>query len=948
MRLSRIRPLPSGGSQGIATRRSSNALIRAIALALSLAASPVAWAATFTVNSSDDANDGTCNAGHCSLREAIIAANALAGADDIAFAIPGAGVHTISVLVSMLPQLTEAVTIDGYTQPGASANTLAVGSDAAILIQLDGSGLGTGAGLTILASGCTIRGLSITNFPNAGINNPSPTSGHAFEGNFIGLEPDGTTAGGNGGTGIRCAACSMSTLGGTAPGARNVISSNGAHGLAIQNAAPSNTVQGNYIGTDAGGALARPNAQRGIFLSGGGATGNMIGGAAAGAGNLISGNGTEGIRINAAMNTVAGNRIGTNAAGTTAIPNSVGIQLTSGPNTIGGTTAAERNLISGNSTRGILINSGSDNAIIGNFIGTDATGTSAIANGTGILIQNSIKNVIGGTASAARNLISGNTSNGVRIAAGNTATTGNTILGNFIGTDVSGTLPLGNGLGIVLDGGGSVGLTGNTVGGALAGSANVIGAHTDAGILATGANSSGNSIVGNFIGTDLSGISSLPNAEGVRIDGQASIQVQDNRIFNNAAGVSVQDGASGLEGGSSGNCLVFNTAGATNATGASNTFSGNWWGSPDGPSGVGPGTGDSVSADIVFAPFLGVAPAGCPTSTGTISIVEDTVPDGPQDFGFNGTVGNFTLDDDADGTHSNTFTSSAPAGMHSVTQFGIMGFEVTAVSCSDPTADSMTNLATHTATINLSAGETVTCTFQNTQNGTVTIIKDALPDGPQDFAFSGTLGSFSLDDDADAALNNSAALSVAPGVYTSIEGVVAGFVLTGLSCSDPTANTATDIPSATATIDVSPGEAVSCTFENTQNGSITITKDTVPDGPQDFSFSGGLGAFSLDDDADGTLANSLSFIVEPGIYSVTEMLEDGYLLTSLTCVDPTSNTTVGGSTADIAVDPGEDIECTFVNAEEGFAVGIPLQGPLALLILTLALTGTGIWFLKRR
>src|SRR5262245_8777850 len=93
---------------------------------------------TIVVDNTVDPGDGICASPGCTLREAITAANTNPGADTIVFNIPGGGVHTISP-TSSLPEITESVTIDGYTQPGASENTLAVGDDAVLLIELDGS-----------------------------------------------------------------------------------------------------------------------------------------------------------------------------------------------------------------------------------------------------------------------------------------------------------------------------------------------------------------------------------------------------------------------------------------------------------------------------------------------------------------------------------------------------------------------------------------------------------------------------------------------------------------------------------------------------------------------------------------------------------------------------------------------------------------------------------------
>ena len=311
---------------------------------------------------------------------------------------------------------------------------------------------------------------------------------------------------------------------------------------------------------------------------------------------------------------------------------------------------------------------------------------------------------------------------------------------------------------------------------------------------------------------------------------------------------------------------------------------------------------------------------------GTIEIIKDTVPDGPQDFAFTTTGGlnpaTFDLDDDADGTLSNTQTyNSVAAGAYSVTETAVAGFTTT-LACVDP--DGGTTTSGNTATIDLDPGETVTCTYTNTeQPGTIEIVKDTVPDGPQDFAFTTTGGlnpaTFDLDDDADGTLSNTQTYnSVAAGAYSVTETAVAGFTTT-LACVDPDGGSSTS--GNTATIDLDPGETVTCTYTNTeQPGTIEIIKDTVPDGPQDFAFTttGGLNpaTFDLDDDADGTLSNTQTYnSVATGAYSVTETAVAGFT-TTLACVDPDGGTTTSGNTATIDLDPGETVTCTYTNTEQ--------------------------------
>ena len=212
-------------------------------------------------------------------------------------------------------------------------------------------------------------------------------------------------------------------------------------------------------------------------------------------------------------NTVESNSIGTNASGTTAEGNSTGIGIfnNSSNNTIGGTTESARNLISGNSFMGIGISPASggptsDNVIQGNFIGTDVTGTSALANGGfgGIYMSGSsgaasANNQIGGTdhdsgvCNRACNLISGNGDEGIALSGFNSVISGTLIEGNFIGTALNGTDPLGNGgAGVQINE-----ASDNSVGGLATGAGNRIANNGDNGI--TVLSGTGNQILGNRV-----------------------------------------------------------------------------------------------------------------------------------------------------------------------------------------------------------------------------------------------------------------------------------------------------------------------------------------------------------------------------------------------------------------------------------------------------------------
>src|SRR2546428_231082 len=237
------------------TRRDQKRFITALALAGSLLIAglslsrhlrnwiePTAYAATYTVNTVDDHDDGVCNVADCTLREAINAANAGSGGDTISFNIPGAGLHTIN-LTSGLPGIFKTMTIDGTTQPGFSG---------APLIELNGAGAGSGAyGLAFPAApNAIVKGLIINRFGGYGISVDS-FSGLVVQGCYIGTNATGTAAAPNGAGGIRVNVSGI-TIGGTSAGSRNVISGNTGNGIDIVSGAV--TVQGNFIGNNAAGS----------------------------------------------------------------------------------------------------------------------------------------------------------------------------------------------------------------------------------------------------------------------------------------------------------------------------------------------------------------------------------------------------------------------------------------------------------------------------------------------------------------------------------------------------------------------------------------------------------------------------------------------------------------------------------------------------------------------
>ncbi|MFP6658937.1 MAG: hypothetical protein VB853_12210, partial [Pirellulales bacterium] len=307
-------------------------------------------------------------------------------------------------------------------------------------------------------------------------------------------------------------------------GEPNVISGNLREGIKIFGSSTNNVVGGNHIGTNAAGDEAVGN-DTGVRISGL-ASANTIGGTAAADRNVISGNVDEGLLLAADNNTVSGNFIGTNATGTAALGNDEGVLIYNTADIlIGGVADGSGNVISGNEGDGIRITGkkSANNTIAGNLIGTNAAGDAAIGNKQGIRLE-SVNNTIGGDASGAGNVISGNSINGIilRVGAG-----GTTIAGNRIGLNAAGNGDIANRVGVLIEH-----TADNTVGGTAAGAGNSIGGNTQQGIKITGAAASGNHIRGNAIGFDRQTGTVVANLDGVRITEGAS----DNSIGGTQAG----------------------------------------------------------------------------------------------------------------------------------------------------------------------------------------------------------------------------------------------------------------------------------------------------------------------------------------------------------------------------------------------------------------------------
>ncbi len=336
-------------------------------------------------------------------------------------------------------------------------------------------------------------------------------------GNLIGVDVTGSATLPNTLAGVSAPLGSGLTIGSIGSGPKNVISGNAGGGIVLGAGSTNTLIQGNIIGLDptGSGALSSGSAMSGVTITN--SRGNTIGGTVSGAGNVISGNGGAGVSISgtsSGKDLIAGNMIGTNAAGTVAVPNgSFGVALAGASSTVGGTVLGARNVISGNKLNGLFIGSSpasatSGNLVEGNLIGTDTTGTKAIPNVGGIVVNGASNTTIGGTSAVALNVISGNGAEGVQIAQSNGTTTGNLVAGNFIGVDVTGEAILPNsGVGVLTS------APGTTIGGPTASFRNVISANASFGVqILPGATSS--VVSGNYIGLDAAGTGALGNVLG--------------------------------------------------------------------------------------------------------------------------------------------------------------------------------------------------------------------------------------------------------------------------------------------------------------------------------------------------------------------------------------------------------------------------------------------------
>ena len=457
----------------------------------------------YTVTNTGDSGNG-------SLRWAIQSANDDPGADTIDFQVPvtdpgyADGVWTIR-LTSQLPLVTDAATvISGTSQAVYQGDTNPGGPE----IQLLWTGTVTASGLILESSENVVHGLAVNGFVGAGVGiSGTQATSNVVTGNWFGLSPVGTKVVSNDYAGVAVYHASHNTIGGTAPGERNIFGSGDGVGVSIQGSdAAHNRVVGNHIGISGTVAI---GGWAGVDLRHG-AHHNTIGGAAGGEGNVIAGN-VVGVVITgtgANLNTVRGNIIGLDPSGVTPVGNAnYGVRISGGASN----NIVLGNTIAGNDGHGVVIwDSGSTgNKLLGNYIGTDAAGTPGLGNRAyGVVVDAGVQESwIGADMPGLGNVIAGNGEGGVLITG--TGTISTTVWGNFVGVDSTAKQVIPNqGHGICVTGGAQR----TWIGGSNPWTRNVIGANLGYGVRISGMDTASNTVTANFVG--ITGTMAIGNRDG--------------------------------------------------------------------------------------------------------------------------------------------------------------------------------------------------------------------------------------------------------------------------------------------------------------------------------------------------------------------------------------------------------------------------------------------------
>jgi len=550
----------------------------------------------------------------------VMTGGAILGSDGVspAVRIDGSaltGTAAADGLVFTKPSEVDSLAVTGFGGSGVTFNSGCVMKGCFIGVTADGYAFGNGTGITITGSNCTIgTGTSgllhnlISGNLEAGIwLSGSGATGNRIFGNLIGTDPTGSgvtpmgnvdgiritdgsgnqiglqmsgslnaninlnTISGNTGFGIAIDGGSNNKIddnliglnaAGTAVANASggvwiddsafnrithcVVSGNSEAGIQIVDGAHDTTVTSNNIGVDSTGSTDCANQGDGIVLGDGTSNNpvwnNQIGGATSGSGgigvglgNIITANQGFGIDVLSGSNdTILGNFIGVHADSFPSANSYSGIQITGTGETVGGSLGVAGNVISGNTEDGILVANSGSVTIVGNIIGLDTGSNLASNGGNGVNIQGSYGVQVGDADASLRNVISGNGGAGVMIVGDS-----NVVLGNYIGADVSGDCTGVGNCGVSATYGGIVIASGseNVLGGYSLSEGNLIVSSSASGIHLTGDQTVDNFVVGNIIGLTLDWVGDISNADNNSVNAGYGIAVDGGASNNTVGGI---------------------------------------------------------------------------------------------------------------------------------------------------------------------------------------------------------------------------------------------------------------------------------------------------------------------------------------------------------------------------------------------------------------------------
>jgi uncharacterized repeat protein (TIGR01451 family) len=880
------------------------ALIALVVLGLAASSGTGAVAGTtFTVDSSADTadasvGDGVCAdaAGSCTLRAAIAESNASADSKDtIAFTGP------LSIaLESELPTITDPVDIDGTTQPGCAGSP-----------TVEVRATGNRNGLVLNAGNSTVCGLVLNRLFDA---IQVFSSDNRIEGNFIGTDVAGAAALANEHVGINVFSGARNQFD------RNVVSGNRGNGLEILAFSSGNVIQGNHFGTNATGTAALPNGGLDLSIN---SDNDTIGGTVAAARNVIAGHVVIGQPSTGAR--VQGNYFGTDETGRTALEPRFSFEVTGTGAKIGGSAGVT---LGGPCTGAcnvfakVLILGGANHVVQGNFLGTNVSGSVALGTSWGIEIADGYDNLIGGTDPAERNLISGNALKGVLIA--NTSFR-NRIVGNFIGTDASGTRPLPNGEEGVLCCGSGFG-DDNTI------ERNIIAFNRSTGVQIVGASgvfeTVGNAILGNSIFANGGLGIALGDGPTQNDPGDGDTGPNGHQNFPVITGVTVDNGETRIDGtlnsrpDSTYHVELFrNSECDSSHFGEGQTLLGS----------TSVTTGPDGDASFAVTYPVGLGPTEVVTSTATVISSAFDARNNTSEFSECLADLSVTKSDDPDPvavdqplTYTIDVANAGPAPANAVRVTDTLPSDVTVTSItpsqgSCPPSDGSTvtctlgsigrggtarvvivvdpgstpRALTNTARVSSElrdpdeSDNSASATTQVVAERPATIIvrKATVPSpDPTDTSFAFTAGgglspaSFSLKNGE----SQSFADLVPQAGYSVAETTPAGWDSTG-ACGDG---------SPVSNIDVGPGETVTCTFTNTKRGLVQVIKTVggrVPSGSESFAFELRQGASptsagTILESANATAGNGgvINFttkLVPATTYALCEIVMPGWMTT---------------------------------------------------------------------